>query len=173
MRANELAGRLPRQGTVRLRMLAAMAVSIAAIFAMGPREASEDARIPATNPVLAPYQPAGDGFLGSEASVSAYFDLYAAIAYSKEAHRWGDAYNFLTRQQAEARALEVCGDSHCRIIGWARNGCCALAIGDAGNYGFAYRYGAYDYSLARSNALTLCSKRDTNCRIVSWACTNR
>jgi len=178
MRANEIAGRLPRQGIVRLQVLAAMAVSFAAIFAAGLHEAPEGTGTPATscaacNPVPAPYQPAFNGFLGSEASVSAYGDLYAAIAYSKEAHRWGDGYNFLTRQAAEARALERCGDSRCRIIGWARNGCCALAVGDAGNYGFSYRYGAYDYSLARSNALTLCSSRDTNCRIVSWACTDR
>jgi serine/threonine-protein kinase len=40
-------------------------------------------------------------------------DMYGAIATSDDTGAWGYAYNYPTRAQAEAAALQECGEAGC------------------------------------------------------------
>jgi type II secretory pathway pseudopilin PulG len=97
-------------------------------------------------------------------------NYYAAIAYSFGTGKWGNAYNYTTRAEAERVALSKCGKSDCEVLAWARNACCALAVGDDSKYGYGWDS---DRSSAERRALAECRKRTTNCEIISWACTDR
>jgi len=175
MRANSNAGGRQRLGGVSLHLLVAMAATLAAIFASSlpePEWAERPGVIGCSecNDVPTLNEPSSNGLLGMPASAS---DLYAAIAYSKEANRWGYGFNFLTLQEAKNRAIDRCGDVNCRVVVWVRNGCCALAVGDGGQHGWSYRYGDYARSEAMNRSLTECSSRTTNCRVVAWTCSDR
>ncbi len=65
-------------------------------------------------------------------------DTYAAIAYSEKTGHYGYGYNFDTCAAAEEQALSECKGDDAKIVVWARNAWCALAISDNGPYGWAY-----------------------------------
>jgi Domain of unknown function (DUF4189) len=76
--------------------------------------------------------------VGAAAPANAAADKYVAISFSPETgvYGWGNNYNDL--DGARIRSLVECqnhGGSHCVFIGWAKNWCSALAVGDRGVYG--------------------------------------
>ncbi len=169
----EIVGRARRAGTVRA--VAALALGVAGVLIFVPV---------LTEPTPGRWSDGGLSFgwpacraclaeADAAAPAATSTDLYAAIAYSKSTGRTGIGYNFATRAGAEARAIQRCGVSDCTIKVWVRNGCCALAVGDRGAYGWSYRYRSDAYSEARARATNECNRRGTNCRIAAWACTNR
>ena len=57
---------------------------------------------------------------------------YGAIAYSSSTRASGISYNWGTRSQAEASAIEYCGKSDCAIVAWFQNSCGAIATAPSG-----------------------------------------
>ena len=65
-------------------------------------------------------------------------DTYAAIAYSEKTGKYGYGYNFDSRDAAEDRAVSECKADDAKVVVWARNGWCALALSDNSYYGWGY-----------------------------------
>jgi Domain of unknown function (DUF4189) len=66
-------------------------------------------------------------------------DRYGAIAYSRRTGHYGYWRGAETQAGAERRALDKCEGRDCRIAGWFRNSCGALATGEEGEiYGFGH-----------------------------------
>jgi len=174
MRIHELAGCLPRRGIVRLHMLAAMAMSLAAVFTWALPGFENGVSSPGTscrecNVALA--SQSAEEVLTAAASTA--YDEFAAIAYCQSSRRWGYAFNHGTRAGAESAAIARCGDACCEVVVWVENGCAALAVGDEGRYGWSFRYGTNDLSTAMNEAMSQCNSRTTNCRVEAWTCTAR
>ncbi|MBE9010672.1 DUF4189 domain-containing protein [Pseudanabaenaceae cyanobacterium LEGE 13415] len=94
-------------------------------------------------------------------------DQYGAIATS-EAGSWGYAYNYPTRAQAEAQALNQCGTNDCFVRVWFKNACGAVAQNNNNTIGWGW---ATSRQQAEAQAIRAVGTGDT--RIVSWACTDR
>lgn len=173
MYTNAIVGATRRGGTVRV--FTALALTLAGALAFAPSLTGPTRRTESERMAGRPLPECTACLVKAEAAepATAAADLYGAIAYSKSTGNSGIGYNFATRSGAEARAMQRCGASDCRICVWVRNGCCALAVGDGGRYGWSYRYGNFAYSEARRRAMNECNARTTNCRIVAWACTDR
>ncbi|GIL02492.1 MAG: hypothetical protein BroJett030_23910 [Alphaproteobacteria bacterium] len=99
---------------------------------------------------------------------TALAQYFGAIAYSAYSGRWGYSYDYLSRYEAEQRALAECGGG-CQIAVWFSNGCGALAVGPDG-WGSGW---AYSRAQAEANALSACRSYSYGCRIQAWACTTR
>ncbi len=97
-------------------------------------------------------------------------DRYGAIAYSQRTGNYGYADNAGTRAGAERRALENCEGRDCKIMGWFRNSCGALATGEGG------RIWGWDHNTslreAKESAVEHCRHEGgRRCRVVISACT--
>jgi hypothetical protein len=94
---------------------------------------------------------------------AAWADEYAAIAYSPSTGSIGYSYNCRSLLQAKNWALEKCQGDDATVVSWARNGYCALALGDTP--------GAYGQSWGRTQAeaerlaLRWCAQNTTYCYI--------
>ena len=68
-------------------------------------------------------------------------DLHGSIAFSQDddsAYAWGIAWSFDSSAGAQSEALGQCrahGGTRCAEVGWFREACGALAIGDDNGYG--------------------------------------
>lgn len=94
-------------------------------------------------------------------------DRYGAIATSASGG-WGYGYDYLTRQEAEQKALRECGKSDCQVQVWFKNACGAVAKDQLGNLGWGW---AVTREQAEASALSGCGTG--TCRIQVWACTTR
>jgi serine/threonine-protein kinase len=77
----------------------------------------------------------------AKADVSIDFDRYAAIAYSPKTGKFGYAWNWGSRSQAESQALSECKADDAKVVGWVKGGWLALAVADDNAYATGYEYG--------------------------------
>lgn len=96
-------------------------------------------------------------------------DNYGAIAYSTDSGAYGYSYDFSSRGEAEARALQEC-NGNCKIVLWFKNACGALAVGNDNGYGTAW---ATDRGGAEATAMSYCRQYSQGCQVVRWVCTTR
>lgn len=94
-------------------------------------------------------------------------DVYGAIATNDETGSWGYGYNYATRAEAEAAALEQCGEQGCQVDVWFANACGAVAK-DQKTVGWGW---AKTRAHAEAEALSACGTGA--CKIEVWACTDR
>ena len=96
-------------------------------------------------------------------------DRYAAIAYSPSTNRWGWGTNYLTKDEAIARAVRECGRDDART-NWCRNAWIALAISDKSPGGWGSAWGE-TAAAARKAAKKECLARNPDARVVAckWA----
>jgi len=87
---------------------------------------------------------------------------YAAIAYSPATQKYGYSFSYGTLAQARQQALRQCPEPDARIVVWAKNNYCALAIGKNG-YGVGFGTTAEQ---ARAKALQDCNQETTESRVV-------
>lgn len=80
---------------------------------------------------------------------------------------WARGY----RRVSDARmvAQRACR-GRCRVAGDFANSCAALAVGDRGRWGFAKHQAR---TISEIWALRACGKRDRNCKVRQWLCSNR
>jgi hypothetical protein len=97
-------------------------------------------------------------------------DRYAAIAYSPATGKYGYCYGWDSRAGAERDALARCKAADARILAWAKNSYCALALGKDGAYAAAW---GPTLGQAKANALRECGKYGTGGRIVQWVYSGR
>ncbi len=95
-------------------------------------------------------------------------DNYGAIAITPDGQVWGYAFDYPTREQAEKRALQECGQSSCQIQVWFKNACGAVAKDETGKLGWAW---ANTRQQAEAAAVVACG--NGSCRTETWACTTR
>ena len=99
-------------------------------------------------------------------------DYFGAIAYSPNTGSHGYSYDYGSRREAEAYAMNQCrkyaGD--CRVAIWFRNACGALAIGNNGGWGSGW---GDSRQRAEYEAINSCRQHAGNCGIRRWACTTR
>jgi Domain of unknown function (DUF4189) len=105
---------------------------------------------------------------GLEAGVALAEDNYGAIATGSD-KAWGYAYDYSTRAQAEAAALQQCQKNaqDCEVRVWFQNACGAVAESDA-RIGWGW---GESREIAERNAISGC--QDNSCKIITWACTSR
>jgi hypothetical protein len=85
-------------------------------------------------------------------------DVYAAIAYSPAANRWGYGQGYPTKSQAIARALRECGRRDART-NWCKNAWIALAVSNDSPGGWGSSWGE-TAAAARSAAIAECLARN-------------
>ncbi|MDY7019846.1 MAG: DUF4189 domain-containing protein [Cyanobacteriota bacterium] len=95
-------------------------------------------------------------------------DSYGAIAATPDGEVWGYAYDYPSREQAEKRALEECGQSNCQVQVWFKNACGAVAKDAEKKIGWAW---ADTREQAEAKAVAACGTG--TCRVETWACTTR
>jgi len=94
---------------------------------------------------------------------------FAAIATGRGSNIWGDSWNYPTRGQAEAAALQKCGHESCRVDVWVENGCAAVVRHPYSR--LVFPSWAYDRNEAVNNARRACGHRD--CYVEVSDCTSR
>ena len=100
-------------------------------------------------------------------------DLHGSIAFSQEStggHAWGIAWSFDSPGSAAREAISQCsasGGTQCAQVGWFREACGALAIGDGNGYGTGW--GATT-AAAEQDALGQCRAVNANCRVEIARC---
>ena len=100
--------------------------------------------------------------LGSPAAAA---DKYGAIAYNFSTGASGFSHDYHSRDGAEERALDECGNG-CEVVAWVKNSCAALAIGDDG-WGWGR---ASSRAEAEKEALFQCGHRTDGCEVKVWVC---
>ena len=109
------------------------------------------------------------------AAPAAAQDRYGSIVFSQHAngsYAWGMAWSFDSPSSARSRAMQECwnrGGSNCGEIGWFRNACGSLAIGDNNGYGVGWGDSS---SRAANEALSTCRQYNRNCRSAITRCAN-
>lgn len=89
-------------------------------------------------------------------------DRYTAIAYSVERDASGWSWDAATQADAEARALQECGND-CQVVAHHINACSALATSVHGAWGTAW---GRTRAEARRNALVWCENNgDGRCSV--------
>jgi len=103
--------------------------------------------------------------------VAAAQELFGAIAYSDNAHKYGWANNYPTRDGATKAALDGCAKNgpDCRVVLWFRNACGALVTGPD-SHGAAW---AESRKAAISKAAKLCAERSEACKLTRSFCTGK
>ena len=99
-------------------------------------------------------------------SGNAAAETYAAIAFSQANGYSGYANRYDSRDGAEERALQECGES-CEIVIWARDACAALFVGAGNGYGVAW---SADEGEAVRSAADQCDARTTDCELRAGVC---
>lgn len=100
---------------------------------------------------------------------------YGSIVFSQEAgggYAWGMAWSYSSLSEATRQARGECrrrGGSRCSQVGWFRNACGSLAIGDRNGYGTGWADSA---SRASYNAMASCRSSNRNCRTEITRCAN-
>lgn len=102
-------------------------------------------------------------------------ELHGSIAFSQESegrYAWGIAWLFGSPVSATAEAVRQCqreGGTKCAEVGWFRNACGALAIGDDNGYGAGW---GRTTAQAERDALRQCRADNANCRIEVARCSD-
>ena len=103
-------------------------------------------------------------------------DLWGSIAFSQDpsgGYTWAIVWNSSGAEQAKQAGLEVCqreGGESCQDVGWFRNACGALALGDGNGFGTG---GGETTDKAERAALERCRVSNRNCRIEVSRCSDR
>jgi Domain of unknown function (DUF4189) len=99
-------------------------------------------------------------------------DTFGAIAHSKQTGIFVVSHGYMSKQEAEARALRDCGASDCKITTWARNSFMALFQSKDGAWATS---GGDTLDEAFSKTSLACRRVARNpdtCRVTSWKHTN-
>lgn len=100
-------------------------------------------------------------------------ERWGSIVFSQEprgGYAWGMAWAYDSHSSARSRAVNEChsrGGSNCYEIGWFRDACGALAIGD--NNGVGSGWGT-SIPIAENQAISVCNSYTYNCRVVISRC---
>lgn len=100
---------------------------------------------------------------------------YGSIYFSQEpngGYAWGMAWSYDSLSSAHSRAKQECqnrGGRNCFGIGWFRNACGSLAVGDNNGYGGGW---GDTTNRAANAALRKCREYNRNCRSVITRCAN-
>lgn len=87
------------------------------------------------------------------------FDRYAAVAYSPTTGKFGYAWNWGSRSQAESVALQNCKADDAKVVGWVKGGWLVLAVAEDKAYGVGYTYGdGATNTAAKQAAISDCLK---------------
>lgn len=98
---------------------------------------------------------------------------YGSIVFSQESggsYAWGMAWSYDSHSSARHRAIQECrsrGGSACGEIGWFRDACGALAIGDNNGHGSGW---GGSTSVAERWAIQVCRQYNRNCRVAISRC---
>jgi serine/threonine-protein kinase len=94
---------------------------------------------------------------------------YTSLALSTKTLKWGAAWGYSTREEADRRALSECSEvaQDCRAITYAWNQCVSLATSPGGAYG--YDHGP-DRASADAAALGRCNSVGKQCRVITHPC---
>ena len=109
------------------------------------------------------------------ATPAATQDRHGSIVFSQEAgggYAWGMAWSYSSNWEATDTAMRECrsrGGSSCVEVGWFRNACGSLAIGDNNGYGTGW---GETMSQAADYAMGSCRSVNRNCRIEITRCAN-
>lgn len=99
---------------------------------------------------------------------------FAAVAYSPSSAAWGWAFDYSSRNEAERRALDECGNNatDCRVGSSARDDLCfTLAEGETSNGGKALGWAkGINRSEARQSAVQSCRQYGSGCLPVKETC---
>ena len=100
--------------------------------------------------------------------------LYGSIAFSQASdgsYAGGIAWNYGSRDKARLEAIERCrssGGRSCREVGWFRNACGAIAVGDGGRFGTGW---GDTFGPAEAMAMAKCGAAgNANCRVEVSRC---
>jgi hypothetical protein len=102
--------------------------------------------------------------IGGTASADLY--NFGAIAFDQDSGQWAYSYDWSSRQQAAADAMQRC-KGHCKVIGEFWNSCGSLAANKHGTYGWD---GNIDENAATRRALANCNKLGSGCEIKVTVC---
>ena len=102
-------------------------------------------------------------------------DAHGAIAFGRIAQdpavAYGFAWDYPTRDEAQAAAMDACldsGGSDCTVLAWFQNGCGALAMDQ---YGMAQGKGSRTQEQAEARAQQTCEAAEgIGCAVVASAC---
>ena len=121
---------------------------------------------PRSTPAAPPAAPAAPAAIPPNAA-----NRFGAIAYSASTGAQGWAYDYPSREAAEAAALANCGQhaADCGVPIWFQNACGALAVGPSG-WGSGW---GVTQALAETYALQVCAQNSTACNVQRWVCTSR
>jgi hypothetical protein len=97
------------------------------------------------------------------AAASSAIAANAAIAFSQATGNYGYAVGYDCLPEARCAAMHNCPGCDSEVVVWARNGWCALAVGDDNGYGCAW---ASCKCEAERLALEHCKKNSCHGRIV-------
>jgi hypothetical protein len=103
-------------------------------------------------------------FLSGAASAA----TFAAISYNTETGYSGYSHGYQSRDAAEERAAQECGEG-CETVMWARDSCVALAASKSLAYGTGRDM---DQESANQMAMNICSGYAGDCSIVAETCSN-
>jgi len=95
--------------------------------------------------------------------------LYTSLALSTTTLKWGAAWGYATRAEADQRALNECSEvaKDCHAVTYAWNECVSLATSPGGAYGYDH---GVDRASADANALARCNSVGRGCRVLTHPC---
>jgi hypothetical protein len=94
-------------------------------------------------------------------------DYYGAVAYSPSTGRFGSSWNFTSPDNAEKRAMQMCGRSDCRVLLELNDSCGALAVSRTGGYVWGEGSSLYEAKLLTSNR---CTAQYGGCKLICSIC---
>ncbi len=102
-------------------------------------------------------------------------DRYGSIVFSQEpngGYAWGMAWSYDSHSSARSEAMQGCrrrGGTSCGEVGWFRNACGSLALGDRNGYGAGW---GDSRATAANQAMAGCQRYNSNCRSEITRCAN-
>jgi serine/threonine-protein kinase len=94
-------------------------------------------------------------------------DFYGAISYSQSSRRFGSAWGYQSKNEAEQRALASCNREDCQIVIWFKNACGSLARARNGAIAWS---GGKDLIEAKRLASNECTRRWGSCKLICSVC---
>ena len=94
---------------------------------------------------------------------------YGAVAINNNIPTSAGVLNMKSLREAKREAIRRCeagGNAPCKVLGWIRNGCIAIAEGKKGDKWVSYFAGEEQPGVAEKNAVNKCiAANASNCRI--------
>ncbi|EAQ04067.1 30S ribosomal protein S12 [Pseudooceanicola batsensis HTCC2597] len=113
------------------------------------------------------------------APVSVSAETYGAIAYSFQSDKYGRAWNYGSRQEAEKAAIGFCkaaGGKRCKIGVWLQDTCGAFSVSETSRNmkQAGSSWGFTSSNAAHGRAVQECEARDGagTCHVVASVCSN-